>query len=242
MGAVTITDDFDDNSMGSDWFLTGGNGNGLLTETNQRLEFTAGVPTGNDSQFWTWFGLPLQYASTDWEAQIDVTNLVNPSGVQYSGFGIQVYTNAGGGGLQYLSAELQHYGNGWEGFASYLGANTAFTPHIGVSAGAVRVVYDSATSVLSALYDIDPSNGYSWTSFASWGLAGSGGANGNVDWGMAPDSVMFVVPFGASTDISIASGELYGDNFSITVVPEPSSALFLPIAYILLRRRQKSLR
>jgi hypothetical protein len=62
-------------------------------------------------------------------------------------------------------------------------------------------------------YDTDPADGYQWIQLGSFGLAGSGGADGNTDWSLTENDQFPVYVYGYSEHLKITSGQLYGDNF-----------------------------
>jgi hypothetical protein len=87
------------------------------------------------------------------------------------------------------------------------------------------VSFDSATEVLTCFYDPDgPQNGYTWLRFASVGINGNGGTDGNTTWEINGSQPFQISLLGYSYDRTILAGSLYADNFRIsatnTVVPE----------------------
>jgi hypothetical protein len=159
----------------------------------------------------------------DWEMQVDVSNLTAPStDKQGSSFGIILFSPHSWN--NYLYAEL------------YADFNPAGTPHrvfygelttgknsasvdsgdLGLTHGAVRMVFDSVTKLVTVFYDTNPGDGYQWIPYGSFGLAGSGGTDGNTDWSLTENDQFTVYVYGYSEHMKITSGQLYGDNFTET--------------------------
>ena len=229
---ATVGDDFNDNSKDATrWGADIQFGHGVLTETNGQLEYTCGSGTSHDEMDRPWVLTGFPY-NADWEIQLDVVNLTSPSqNNQYNVFGItisspymwgneiiaEVYASHLGGPPQRngFYAELDN-GGGTVGWAD--------TYDLGVTNGAVRMVFDSTLKVITVFYDIDLSDGYQWVQYGSFGLAGTGGANGNTDWNLTEADQFFVRIRGASGNMAITSGQLFGDNFTETggmVQPSP---------------------
>lgn len=229
--AATAGDDFNDNSQdptkwGEDYVW----GRGVLTETNQRLEYTCGTGTGDDEANRSWVLTRFPY-NADWEIQIDVVNLTSLSADnQYNSFGFVVFSPRSW--YDRILAEL--YASQWEGppqsngfyadamtAGDYIGG--ADTRGLGVTHGAVRIAFDSVTKVIRVFYDLDTGNGYQWVQYGSFGLAGTGGAKGNTDWGLTDADLFLLYVYGYSEHMTITGGQLFGDNFveSGGVVPSP---------------------
>jgi hypothetical protein len=97
------------------------------------------------------------------------------------------------------------------------------TGGLGVTHGAVRMAFNSGTKVITVFYDLDTGNGYQWVQYGSFGLAGTGGADFNTDWGLTDADLFLLYVYGYSDHMTITSGQLFGDNFveSGGVVPPP---------------------
>ncbi len=189
-------------------------GNAVLTEINQRLEYTTeGSSASHDSLDRKWKPTRFPY-NDDWEIQIDVTNTTSSS--TFSSFGIDIRSvrlpdND-------IEVELGQDGQFWAEFSggteiSGEGWAAAFDY---VTYGAVRIRFDSEGKIFNVDYDNNPSDGYQWTSFGSFGVAGAGGANGTRDWGLTDADQFVAYVFGYSEKMSVTSGQLYGDNFLVT--------------------------
>jgi len=210
---ATAGDDFDDNSKDTvKWGGDGVDGAGVLKEINQRLEYTTTgtVTASHDSVDRKW-RLSRFPCNADWSVQIDVTNTTsNPN--RFSSFGIDVRSvrlpNRD------IEVELAQSGEFWAEFSggkfiSGFDFSDAFGPN---SFGAVRIAFNSTTKVFTVYYDTDPSDGYQWTEFGSFGIAGAGGQNVR-NWGLNEADQFVVYAFGYSEKMSVTSGQLYGDNF-----------------------------
>ena len=159
--------------------------------------------------------------NADWELQIDTINNTAPNlSFQVNSFGIQVLSplTADNSINVELYASALGGGPARNGFDTNLdtGGVTVATTDTGtlvVTHGAVRMVFTAATRVVTVFYDLDVSNGYQWIQYGSFGVAGSGGVDGNTDWGLTDSSQFSVLVYGFSQGMTITSGQLYGDNF-----------------------------
>jgi len=220
--AITNGDDFDDNSKDSvKWGTDEVDGKGVLRETNQRLEYTTtGAGTASHDSVDRKFRATQFPSNADWEVQIDVTNTTS-SGL-FNSFGIDVRSFRFISGLGWvplsngdIEVELAQSGQFWAEFSGgkYIsGSDSAsfFGPN---NFGAVRMAFNSTTKVFTVYYDADPSDGYQWTEFGSFGVAGAGGQNVR-NWSLKETDRFSVYTFGYSKKANqITSGQLYGDNF-----------------------------
>lgn len=211
--AVTLGDAFDDNSKDlAKWGADEVDGKGVLTEINQRLEYTSKgtVTASHDSVDRKWVKTRFSY-NADWAIQMDVTNTTSSS--TFSSFGIDIRSvrlpdddievELGQAGLFWaeFSGGKKISGEGW---AASSGPNTY---------GAIHIAFDSKAKVFTVYYDTDPGDGYQWTEFGSFGVAGTGGVSGTRQWGLTSTDQFAVYVFGYSEKMSVTSGQLYGDNF-----------------------------
>jgi hypothetical protein len=229
---ATGRDDFNDNSKdltkwGED--ITG-SGKCVANEVNSRLEYickSASVEWNEVIRPWVLTELPY---NADWEMQIDITNntQLTKSG-QWANLGIGIispYTedDAIFAGL-YATTYNEPIAKGfWAELDSGGNAVASIMEDVpGVTDGAIRFAYASGTRVITIYYDIDPGNGYQWVAYATYGVDGSGGISGNVNWGLTDSDKFMPFVYGYSELTSITSGQLYGDNFQETggVAPPP---------------------
>jgi hypothetical protein len=90
--------------------------------------------------------------------------------------------------------------------------------------GSIRIVFNSATKVISTYCDTDGSaNGFVWTPLATFGINGSGGAV-NADWNMSGTQVFQIAVYGFVDGSLVTSGQLYADNFQAST-PDSLSPL-----------------
>jgi hypothetical protein len=75
-------------------------------------------------------------------------------------------------------------------------------------------VYNGASKVATCFYDLDTSDDYQWTEFASYGLAGAGGTTADTDWALSTNQQFAVWVYGYSAGMIVSSGQLYLDNFT----------------------------
>ncbi len=242
--ALVGSDDFEDNFKDpTKWGADTGLGalSGTFTETNGRLEFTTAGTDSFETRPWV-----LNFGSfvENWEVQLDTTIATVAGFGRFMGLGLEVRrTNNSDLRMGILHESAQ---SAWD-YYSYLlnpdtsGSNSGTLP--GAASGAVRIVFDAETKVLSSYYDADgPVGGYAWTMAASFGVTGSGGATGNADWSMTATDEFQILVHASSGSRSVGSGLVYGDNFR--AVPEPSSFLTTSSASFLLlfQRRRGALR
>jgi len=232
-------DDFnDDKKDATRWGTDVRVGRGTLTERTSRLEYTVDSPRATDSSDRPWIHGRAPFTS-DWSVQLDVRDAATPTNAnQNSSFGIQLRSTKGDGNE--LGAELYASTLGGpplrRGFHSDLSlagndVNSADTGDLGLMAGAVRIEFNATTKVLTVLYDTDPTDGYTWIPYATFGVAGSGGADGNVDWAMAATDAFTFTVYGYSTAMFVDPGLMWGDNFVTNgLVPNEAVGDFAVVA------------
>jgi hypothetical protein len=208
-------DDFNDNSMDSaKWGADEVKGRGHLNEASGRLEYTCATGTSLDSSDRPWIIERFPY-DADWEIRIDATNNTIPTGSQYSSFGINVRSSVFSN--DEVEVELEAYGSGFNGVLAefHYGGSLAGYAEQGVSARTVpiRLAFNAVTKVFTVSYYADPGTGFQWIDFGSFGVNGSGGFNGNASWGMTDTDQFVAYVFGYSEKMTVADGQLYGDNF-----------------------------
>jgi hypothetical protein len=217
------SDDFNDNTEDlTKWGTDIVDGKGVLTEINQRLEYTTtGIGTADhDSVDRPWISTRFPY-SADWAIQIDVTNTTTLG--EFNSFGIDIASvrlpdNE-------IEIELAQSGQYW---AEFRGGTQIFGQDYknffsGVTSGAIQIGFDSETKTFIVSYDTDPSDGYQWQPFGTFRVDGLGVADNIRNWGLTDSDQFIAYVFGYSIKISVPSGELYGDNFLETGGVEPAS-------------------
>jgi hypothetical protein len=225
-------DDFNDNTPDpAKWGTDVATGGAVLTERNQRLEYTCSRPTPDDLVLRPW-KLTRMPCTGDWEMQIDLVNTTFPTDVdEVNSFGIEIHgpssaDNAlevemycsslmGGGARVGFYAQLET-----EGQQIAAPDSGAF---LGMTYGAVRMAYAGATQVATVYYDQNPEDGYQWQSFGSFGLAGAGGLDANTDWGLTEKDQFPVYVYGYSAAMLVLGGQMYADNFQETGGVKPSA-------------------
>jgi len=215
------TDNFNASIENSNWGTDVTYGSGALTQTNSYLQFTsAGTGANGDYSGRPWVANYGSYTQ-NWSVQLDTTVLLTTSGAQTAAFGLEIWDAANTS--QYVGIEDGSSG-GSAGYYTYLGNGdnnvSATAAASGPTVGAVKITYDALTKVITTYYDPNsPGEGYNWVVLGSYGLAGSGGVTGNVNWDLGPDGTFIAAPFGFTQSVAATSGEVYGDNF--LAVPEP---------------------
>jgi hypothetical protein len=226
------SDNFNDNSKDTTkWGADVMGGLGVLTEQNQRLEFTCANPL-SDLDTWRPWKLERFPVSSNWTVQVDTYNNTAPSlfsQVTSGGFTLFHPTNANS--ELYVELYAAPFGAPVnKGFDANLetddanvgSADTGFLAGNTPVMGAIRMVYDGASKVATSFYDADTSDGYQWTELASYGLAGAGGTTANTDWSLSDGQQFTLYVYGYSAGMIVSSGELYLDNFTETGGAPPS--------------------
>jgi len=216
--------------------LPGAAGNGEMTFTNQRLDFTKGAGTG--SYVLGWDGDPTNPSderttasfTTSWVADLTVTNtLGGVTGGEYATVGFEIGSAgqysaimiaAVSGGTYHVQAE----GSGFSTFTTATGDTTDVR---------LRLAWDAGTQALSSFYSFD---GSSYTSLATFQPV--------TEWtaGAAANGFYFEVFGNSNVAGAISAGSMYADNFAVSAIPEPSTyAAFAGLGALglaLWRRRQ----
>ena len=213
-------DDFNDNAKDtSKWGTDSLFGNGVLAETNQRLEYTCASGTLDDNDIRPWVLTRFPY-NADWEIQIDAFNGTTPStAIQVDSAGIQIFSPDGNNALLaelYASSLVSPPArNGFYSSLDHFGVSigTADSGGLPVTHGAVRMVFDSTTKVISVFYDLDVSDGYQWIQYGSFGITGAGGADANFNWALTSTDQISVAVYGYSQFMTVTSGQMFLDNF-----------------------------
>jgi hypothetical protein len=222
---ATSGDDFNDNSKDpTKWGTDTKLGHGVLTERLTHLEYTVSSPTTEDDAWRPWILHRFPF-NADWELQFDVANTTTPNlNFQVNSMGVLIQP------VKYSTNDIFV-----ELYSSSLGgppARTGFLAELdtgdqtlgsvdkegaaGVTNGAFRIIFYATNKVFEVYYDVDVSDGYQWVGHASFGVAGTGGVDGDTDWGLGDDDQFAVSIYGYSSGMIITSSQMVVDNFSET--------------------------
>jgi len=198
-------------------------GHGVLSETGAALRYTCSSNTNYDQSVRAWAGSVFPYA-TDWEVQIDLANsTVGTANNHVNSFGITILDLENHDNEFFGELYVSRVGNppSRSGFYAELQTEGEYVAYVdtggnGVTAGALRIAFDGESKVVTLYYDANSINGYQWLSYGSFGLAGSGGVDGNTDWGLDAAGRFVVTVYGYSSNMLITPGQMEGDNFKAT--------------------------
>ncbi|NDV61245.1 hypothetical protein G0Q06_02135 [Puniceicoccales bacterium CK1056] len=221
--AQLTVDDFEDNLKDPAlWGTDEGSGSAQLTETNGRLEFTNSdfigeVEVSRPSQL----ALPVD---SGWIVTVEVANFVvtafNP---QIASLGIAVFP----AGDQVREVWIELYSSWTAGGDAVWGYNTQLVKasdpdgyygadsgnQIPVSEGQLRLIYDSATRIITA--EFWPNGEPGWIELATFGVSGSGGNEGNSNWGLGAADTFDLTLWGYADAKSVSAGSIYFESFSV---------------------------
>jgi len=224
-----VADNFDDNSKNSTrWGDDYNDGNGQLKETSQVLQYTCASATDDDSAIRPWIASLLPYGS-DWSVQVDVENLtVATKDDQVSSYGLTVVDASNYDNEAFLEIYMSRFMGPpvRNGFYGELDKNLMLVADVdsgdlGVTSGAVRISWSGTSKVLTLSYDENADDGRQWVTLGTFGVAGSGGANGNTNWGMGSGDSFAVGVYGYSSEMVVNAGLMSGDDFRLTGGVEP---------------------
>jgi len=233
------SDDFDSGSS-SKWaygFRTNGSGtgNGLLSFTNARLDFSKGANAGSFFRGWDGDGAGTATRTsasftTSWVAELTVTNSLAQTGSEFGTIGFEVAGTSG----QYSAIMISSTSAGFflrgegSGFTA-VNASTADSTDV-----RLRLLWDANTQALASSYSFD--SGSTYTSLTTFNPVSNWTA------GAATSGFFFEIFGNSNAAASIASGSMYADNFSVSAIPEPSTYAAIAGAGVLgialWRRRQ----
>ena len=236
--ATDFSDDFDDNIKNKGlWGPDIVDGIGQLKEKNQRLEYVISSPFQGDFILHPLYGGIGPY-DADWETRIDLYNSSNPANKKYNSYGISIIRC--GMPKNELYAEL--YANGGntnknipfsKGFYTALIADRLFKGDADTLdlagpnplAGSIRITYSGIAKVFTVFYD----DGNGEVPLGLFNInGGNGGINGTGNWGMDETNAFCIGVYGYSENMTISSGNVYGDNFSATSVTADRVILLQP--------------
>ena len=190
------TDDFNDNSRDSTkWGADIVLGTCSIAETNQQLQLSTAAVGTNCVVFRPWI-LNTASSNLDWEIIATVNNNATPglTNDQTCDIGLAVGNSAAISDYVYVGLYASTLGSPRlrRGFVSGLAVNTvdiavADSLDMGVTGGAVRLLFNSGARVITSYYDVGGNGGgYIWVKLGSFGVAGNNGETGNANWNAAP--------------------------------------------------------
>lgn len=209
--------------------------------------YTNEAPTGDQFSYMQYNGVALSYGAS-WSIRVDV-NYAAPGGIftansqQYMNLGLMVTPGTATLGISgeaptfngflvssnLFSTTAETYNRGFQtsifsNGAAADGTEYGYNPSVTAATfTAVMLSYDAATKMLTASFDADTTNGYTYTSMPSqsvnvqslWSMTGSDTFSlylfGNSGWDEVGDNISPTIGLGASTF----------DNLS--AIPEPST-------------------
>ena len=264
--AQTVLSDFSSNTnWGTPATLVGNTGT-LQISSNVGNYYTNGAPTDTQFSYMQYTGTTLSYG-TSWSIRVDA-NYATPSSIfnndsqQFINLGLMVTPGSATVGISggaptfngflvssnLFSTTSETYNRGFEtsifsNGAAADGTEYGYNPSVTAATfTAVMLSYDAATKMLTASFDADTTNGYTYTSMPSQSV------NVQSLWSMSGSDTFSLYLFGNSgwddvgTDISptIGLGEATFDNLS--AIPEPSTyaAIFGALALGLAAWRRRT--
>lgn len=227
------SDDFNDNFKDTaKWGIDAGDG-GVLTETNQRLEFTkAGTADAFMGRPWI---LNAGSYVDDWELRLDihVSIVAVPSIGDDLRFILSV--ESGDNSAEINLETANESGNVVRRFDAHSEGPGGGESHFSTSTtdGAVRMTFDAATKELRYWYDDNgATGGYLWTLLHTTDLDAPA-----TNWALNNNSTFNVTLGGESEGVVVNSGDTYADNFVATPEPTTLSLLLLGTMSVLQRRK-----
>jgi hypothetical protein len=185
--------------------------------------FSAGAVGAQDFALRPWI-LNQASSTSDWEIVASVANTANPglTADQSCSFGVAVLSGVTISDYAYVGLYASTLGGPplRRGFVSGLAHSTldiaqADSYNIGVTAGAVRLLFNSRTKVVTSYYDVGSNpEGYVWVKLGSFGIAGTDGQTGNINWDLSGAQPFIVGIYGAATNMNVLSGTVSADDFS----------------------------
>lgn len=213
---------------------------GVLTFTNDRLDFSKGEGFGNQFHLWNSDGTPDPLVTptsftTSWVMSVTATNTIGvPGSGEFASIGLNLFNDAS----EYYSVMLNWNegglfarleGTGYGNSSVSLGDGTDVT---------LRISWDAGSQLLSAGYSTDGINfnsvGTDFNPVTGWA---------NSDPASSVDNGFNFGVFGQSNMAgAISVGSMQLDNFSVSAVPEPSTyaaiAGALMLGFAVWRRRK----
>lgn len=248
--AQTVFDGFSD---ATNWNLNPAwqQGTSSFTITGGRLDYLSANPVANSNNNAAITWLPATYSYlTSWEAQVDVharpVSSSNPNetvlgtGYYFYGSLSAVGNSYAGGTPNVMSAaimrpsgttqafQISYYlmGQRYEKPSNQLGVPYPATAVNSTTDAALRLTFNSTTKVLTAYYDADgAASGYTWVPIASIDIDSDMNTvtAGTQNWGMTNSDAFTLALEATSGNNVYVNGDVWFDNFSVTVIPEPST-------------------
>lgn len=236
-GQLSGSDDFNDNSKdATKWGTDVVTGGASLVEVNGRLEYRVGTTSPEDDVRRPWV-LNTSPNGTAFDLYLDVFNNVSPGGSDNASIGLTVTSleqandnlyielfrsGPSGDGKGFLGA-LRTTALNVEGDHEVLDAGgnyTQPTSHPAVTTGSVRISYNPATKIFTTYYDPTGSaDGLQWQAYGSFGVSAAGGGSmRNGVWQLTQNRGFQVSVSAFSEGITVASGAVHADNFSVPSV------------------------
>ncbi len=217
---VPIADDFNDNSKDpARWGADTGFGNGVLTETSQRVQFTISSGTEFDLERRPWVGSTLSYSS-DWIVQLDVVDTTTPTqDDELNAVGVALIEEGNDGNeifMELYSSDNPAARTGFNSglFEEFADIEFIDTAPMTITGGTLRMEYESSTKVITLYYDATLAGEQAWVRLGSYGVAGNGG-DANADWTMSNGSAFVINLQGYSQNMNISPGQAHSDNFRV---------------------------
>jgi hypothetical protein len=223
---VPVADDFNDNSKdAARWATDTGFGNGVLTETSQRVQFTISSGTEFDLERRPWIGSTLPYSS-DWIVQLDVVDTTTPTqDDELNAVGLALIEEGNDANeifIELYASDDPVTRTGFNSglFEDFAGIEFFDTAPMTMTSGTLRMEFESSTKVITLYYDATLAGEQAWVRLRSYGVAGSGG-DANANWTMTNGSAFVINLQGYSQNMNISPGQAYSDNFRVAggVVP-----------------------
>jgi hypothetical protein len=238
--AQTFTDNFNDNSFDpAKWGAAVNTGNGRLFEQNTRVDYIVTSATANaDAALRPWVGqLPL---GMNWEAVLQVHNALNLSGTSNRWGSVGLQLKRPGNTNEVIFVELYAEPNGAATSRGFLTSmetpetlfGDSIAEDLGVTNAFVKIAWDAATGIVTTSYDRDAAGTtYGWQPMASFAVTSAGGGGvGNRDWGLSASQMFTLQISGFSRATAVTTGNIWADNFSLTILPSPPTPTVVNIA------------
>lgn len=217
---IPVADDFNDNSKDpARWGADNGFGNGVLTETSQRVQFTISSPTDFDLERRPWIGSELPYSS-DWIVQLDVSNATTPTqNDEYNAVGLALIEAGNDANEIFIEFYSTNDVAGRTGlfsglFEDFNDIEFIDTDPMSITNATLRMEFESSTKVVTLYYDATLAGEQAWVRLGSYGVAGSGG-DASADWTMTNASAFTINLQGYSENMNISPGQAHSDNFAL---------------------------